>query len=364
MNTIEGFRQLEPVWDALLSKSAANDVFLTWEWSFAWLQNYCCPEDLWLLTAWDEQTLVGIAPLVLVMHRKLGLNFRVLINLGADRLDKGGFIIDPNRPEVFGLLMGYLLQHKREWDLLEVNEIRACDPQFALLSGWVSSAPYDLQSCPSTHLVVPLQDDWETYFSGLSRNFRNSMRKQTRELREGGLKFVAYCGSEIKHEQMQAMLALTQRARYTELYEAQAERDFLHSMIDVMRVRGWLYLGFLYAGQEPLAYQCGFLYEGRFEDWRHGFDQCKSCNAPGKILMAEMIRDCYERGVREVDFLRGAESYKYHWNVEERSYLRYRVLSRRFLVRLVYRWLPALKTALQNLQSRWRSKEPQAEPAD
>ena len=357
VNSVEEFRQLREAWDGLLARSPENVSFLTWEWLFAWSQGYCCPDDLWLLTAWQGDGLVGIAPLVMMARRKLGFNFRMLINIGAEKSDVSGFIIDPQVPEAFKALMDYLDAHRSEWDVLEVNEIKGSDPFFTSLAARLPASRYTTLLTPLTHLVIPLRGVWETYFSSLSRNMRDSIRKKSRGLSDGSLEFRSYVGAEMTVEHMQAIIDLAAKARFMELYQTDIEKDFQFALVEAMRSKGWLYVGFLYSGEQLIAYRYGFLYDNRFEDWRSGFDEEQFSNSPGKVLLAEVIRDCYARGVTEIDLLRGLEAYKYSWLVEERLYCQYRVLRRRLPVMLAYRWLPALKTALQDLKSRWKPAE-------
>ena len=57
-------RALKPAWDGLLRESAADTIFLTWEWVTAWWGAYGKPGELWILAAFDEQDVLrGIAPL-------------------------------------------------------------------------------------------------------------------------------------------------------------------------------------------------------------------------------------------------------------------------------------------------------------
>ncbi len=59
-----GFAALHDDWNALLARSRANTLFLTWQWQTTWWR--CLGEgDLWLLAWYDAGRLVAIAPLYL-----------------------------------------------------------------------------------------------------------------------------------------------------------------------------------------------------------------------------------------------------------------------------------------------------------
>ena len=66
-------RALKPAWDGLLRESAADTIFLTWEWVTAWWGAYGKPGELWILAAFDEQDVLrGIAPLRRETVRRYG----------------------------------------------------------------------------------------------------------------------------------------------------------------------------------------------------------------------------------------------------------------------------------------------------
>src|SRR5437763_1454536 len=57
-------QQLKPFWNELLRQSAANTIFLTWEWATAWWSSYGTPGELRVHAVYDEAgVLRGIAPL-------------------------------------------------------------------------------------------------------------------------------------------------------------------------------------------------------------------------------------------------------------------------------------------------------------
>lgn len=61
---VDQFSKMEEEWDELLSKSRSDKLFLSWSWMYNWWL-HCSTEvdELLLLVAYDDQKLVGIAPL-------------------------------------------------------------------------------------------------------------------------------------------------------------------------------------------------------------------------------------------------------------------------------------------------------------
>ncbi len=65
----------------------------------------------------------------------------------------------------------------------------------------------------------------------------------------------------------------------------------------------------------------GFVHRRRYYAYLTGFDPDFSSLSPGRLLLHKAAEDCIRNGVAEIDFLRGAEKYKYDWSpVETRNY--------------------------------------------
>ena len=61
----EGFDSLRGEWNALLERSSANGVFLTWEWLRTWWKHLAERRKLSILVLRNEGQLVGLAPLAI-----------------------------------------------------------------------------------------------------------------------------------------------------------------------------------------------------------------------------------------------------------------------------------------------------------
>ncbi|NJN79108.1 MAG: hypothetical protein HC797_00780 [Anaerolineales bacterium] len=66
VENIQQFESLREEWNTLLFQCPDRDIFLTWEWLFAWWKNLGQHDNaLWLLLIYEADKLIGIAPLML-----------------------------------------------------------------------------------------------------------------------------------------------------------------------------------------------------------------------------------------------------------------------------------------------------------
>ena len=84
IDSMTGMTALAKAWNELLSESRSNTIFLTWEWLYAWTECFLQADRiLYILTVYDENTLIGIAPWCVRKVRYTGVPMRRIKFLGT-----------------------------------------------------------------------------------------------------------------------------------------------------------------------------------------------------------------------------------------------------------------------------------------
>src|ERR1019366_4521087 len=119
----EEFDSLKDEWNALLSRSASDNVFLRWEWIHTWWSIFGSRFVLMILAVKEEDRLVGIAPFYV---QTVGLfRFRCLRlcseGLSPDYMD---VIAQKDRENVvICAVSDYLADHSDEWDEIRFDNL-------------------------------------------------------------------------------------------------------------------------------------------------------------------------------------------------------------------------------------------------
>ena len=87
---------------------------------------------------------------------------------------------------------------------------------------------------------------------------------------------------------------------------------------------GSLRLAVLRVAGAAVAATYGFVSGGRLYCYLSGFDPAVAKLSPGAVLLGWVIDEAIGEGVEEIDFLRGAEDYKYLWGGVDRMNFRVR----------------------------------------
>lgn len=347
----ETFKSIQKNWDQLLADSPTKSVFLTWEWLYSWWKVNGNNKELWLITAWRGDEIVGIAPLMRETRKKFGLSLHAIVNLGTPQNDVGGFLFNPKDVDVPHSLYNYLDQNKDKWDIVELNEFASNGPEHNLLENLSLNNRLLWREEKNSHYFITLENNWEKFSERLARKFRYNLRRALRLAEEiGKVEIEHFSGNTATWEAFQTVIEINRHANYPRLYNSPSEQMLIKELIEqTTSGQSWLDIYILSVNNKPVAYEYGFVYEKRFEDWRSGFDTRFPANVSiGKVLAMQVVQKCIQENYNEIDFLRGDESYKQEWMPSERSFSNIRLFNNgRIFAVFAYWWLQKIKPALK-----------------
>lgn len=351
---IEAFKKLEDQWNQLLSVSPIKSAFLTWTWVYSWWATYGQTRDLWIVTAWVDQTLVCIAPLMHEKRKKGVANLKFLVNLGTPQSDAGGFLFDPKNRGGIDEVVNFIFSQKSEWNIIELNVLFSTGQEREALIQLCNPADFFLKEEKNEHYFIPLADEWNAFSSRLSKKFMHNLRRAEKlALTLGEVKIQHYSGELVSEKLVDKLVDINRHSHFPRLYNSQQEQTLLRELIrNGGEQSNWLDIYILEINGEAIAYEYGFVYEKQFESWRSGFDT----NAPksisvGKLLSMKVIQTCIQEGYLEIDLLRGNEAYKREWKPEVKIYSNIRIFNRKKLQSVLsYRWLHNIKPFFQKIR--------------
>lgn len=324
-----GFAALREEWTELLEASAADCLFLTWEWLHTWWRHLGGGRRPALLTARRGGRLAALAPLSQPAGswgqvapgslRALGIG-----RVGSDYLD---LIVRAGDEEAaVEALAGHLAGRRAVVELRQVP--RAASAAGALAErlrrrGWRSIEQLT-HVCP---WVEPAGGSWEGYLAGLGSSHRANFRRRLRRLhRDFEVRFErvdSKTGLDAAFGALVALHHLRWRDRGgSDAFDDPAVVGFHRELTRVALDRGWLRLHVLRLDGRPAAALYGFLYRGRFLYYQSGFDPAFSEWAVGLVTMGLAIRSAIADGAAEIDLLHGGEAYKFLWADRTRELVR------------------------------------------
>ncbi|HVG53298.1 MAG TPA: GNAT family N-acetyltransferase [Vicinamibacterales bacterium] len=318
----QGFQELRTEWQELLRESDADNPFLTWEWLHSWWTHAGTAGTLRLLVVRDGDTTLAIAPFRLVsapLYWFSRLEFLGTGEAGSDYLDiiarRGS---EPRAIESIAQFLeaqqlAVRLTHLPQGSLAAQLADRMAD------DGWTSSFTEDGQ-CPIINLSG---HTFDSLLGTLGASHRANVRRRLRALERLGARFERITDHG-ERQQMLDLLATFHSKRYADrggstAFGLASVRAFHEEATRLALERGWLRMYVLRIGESVAAVMYGFIYQGRFYFYQHGYDADQAAHSVGLALMALSIRAAIDEGATEFDMLWGTEAYKALWARDSRS---------------------------------------------
>jgi CelD/BcsL family acetyltransferase involved in cellulose biosynthesis len=280
-----------------------------------------------------REQVIGLAPFF-VSHSWMGKTVRFL-GSGTTCTDYLDIFCEPGYSAVVAEhLVGWLSsgEFRRKFgriDLVELEGHLASAPGVSALGdrlqscGW-SAEVTALDSC----WVVPLQQTWDDYLSGLSARSRKRARQALKLQERGDIDYQTWSDPESIRQIWPKFIELHQNRRqdkgqagcfrehqfetFIERAVAQLSMDGRASVVGVLHQGQPISLGLLLHGDRR-----NFLYQT-------GMDGDFIKLEPGHLLNALTIHQSWSAGRSHFDFLRGDEPYKARWAAEPAALVRSR----------------------------------------
>jgi hypothetical protein len=321
-----------PEWTTLQANSDADGIYLTWEWVATWWKHFGDENQLWLLQARDHNgRLVGVSALELISYSPSPkylpmIKWRQLQFTSAERgCEHLGFVIERGlEQEITQSFIKKLRDNQDKWDVWHVSGLCDKSPNYEILanSGMEWTKGEEL-----TAPCMPLPDNWDKYFEGLSKLKRKNERRRIRQLEEeygDNWAFERLSDPNNLHSSLNKLVELHQKT-WTErgmpgAFGNQHFTDFYYDIAHVFLKNNWLRLYRLRLRDEIVGVLCTYEFNGRVYDFVSGVNHEFDDIGVGHLLTHFSLKHAVQDGIREYDFLWGTEPYKYDWNAEDRHH--------------------------------------------
>jgi len=319
--TLEAFESLEADWNSWLERTESRSVFMSFEWMVTWWRHFHDDRSLFILVQRDGGDVVCILPMMVTTRERNLATVRSLRFLAAGTSDALEINVVGDPDVRLAALAKHIHDRSDFWDHIELSDLSAAAATTTLFADALRDHGIAVElggecECP----YVAVEGEWlDFYNSRISSKTRSNNRNKLKKLQKLGeveIRWVTDVESE--PDALEKIFAMDERGEYhgasrTRPFDSDGGRAFFREICTAFSRRGWLFVGMLELAGELVAYRLCFRYRGVHSDYFPGFDPAYFKLSPGRILMAEIARDCFESGQNEIDFLRGFEEWKRDW---------------------------------------------------
>ncbi len=356
ISDLSRFKQFGKIWNGLLARSYVDNPYLTHEWFQSWWEAFGDKHELLLLVAMRGQEILGLAPLMRHTAFIPGCPVAGVEFAGAPDADYHDFIILKDREEVLSEFIRYIFE-TAHYPFLRLSELPENSPNVEALNR-ILSRERDLRTrnriiATCRYLPVDAGLPWEEQFRRVKRKMRGDIKRLLNRYSEiGGLRLTRIEAEEITENlpdlYRHHVERLVQKQKRS-ILEDPAHREFFSILGKRFASRGWLEFLRLDSDSGFVGIHYGFRYKGTAYCYQHGYNQALKQYSPGKMVLYHVIREAYAHGLRMVDLLRGADSYKSHWTDLSRTNYEFMLFGKGKSALAFYVWFARIKPFLQRI---------------
>jgi len=313
------FAGLKPQWSRLVERAANASTFLTPEWLLSWWEAYLPPAQLRILAVHQDDELVGVAPLMIVREKRLGVPMRCLrfVGDGSSETDHMDFVLrsdlaDPVRAALLDAL------DPLPWDLAVLSNMPEQSASIPHLRAWARHRGYRVDESTAACPKRSLPDSYETLLASMPSRFRTSVRSTRRKLAEAHRLEFGQHEDPAEFPEALNTLFINHESRWrargqSGVFVNEKRREFYNRLTPRLHALGALRFFFLRLDDRIVAQEYCFAHDGIVYLLQEGFDFDLARQNVGNALRSLVFEHLIAHRYRAYDFLAGVSRHKLNW---------------------------------------------------
>jgi CelD/BcsL family acetyltransferase involved in cellulose biosynthesis len=298
---------------------------------------------LFVLAVFDDgDMLIGLAPWFIQSTAAFGSAVRML---GSDEVCSDYLTLLAGRgleQDVAEIIAEYLTDaipeargDHRGWDRLELAGVDCDDHPTDYLAESLRRRGCTIHRRSTVNCWrIDLPTEWEEYLDGLSKKFRQEVRRLERRYFDSGKAVLRTVEKLVDLPRgLDLLVELHQRRRQSlgepGCYASPRFSSFIREVSPLMMQQGQMQFQWLEIDGRPAAVEYQLVGSGVVYAYQTGIDPATAADQPGKLTNLAGIRRAIEGGHHSYDFLRGDEPYKAHFRAAARPSMEIRIISDR-----------------------------------
>ncbi len=322
------FFDLKNEWSEFFEKTKSKNPFLTFEWMYTWWESFKDNKSrLNILLFYKKKELIGIVPLF--YKKKLGL-FREFFFIGTGRSDLLNILYAEKDFElVFDYFISYLRKTLKGFDIIDLQDL--------CLN--LNEIKYLMKKCRNLKLnpIYRVQDccpiiktgnlTWTNYLE--KKNIKKKIIQEERRLKKKGDVHVetikSFNISKSFDTNIFQVASDIERKSWKfvngseRINTSKKSRMFFKNMLQRFSSKGMVEFRVYCLDKLPRAYSILFNLGKKTFYYNTAFDNALLPLGPGALLLINNVRESFNNGFEEFNFLRGHEDYKNKWTTETQS---------------------------------------------
>lgn len=322
LETINECAELKNAWDRLLRQHATAtdgiDVTGTIEWTLSLWKNHLRsqPQKIFLLS--EAGQVCAILPCHQSKSSKYGIRENILEPITELYPGRKGFLLKDGSDAHLEAVFNFIFTQFSGWDVFRCTLVDG-SPSAKMFAAMVEKHRYSVLSnhcITSPYILLPPQQ--EAYFSGLSKNFRDNLKKSESRLNKAGKMSVRFYQSPDEVMAfLDAVLSIERRSwkeqAGTSITTNPIQEALYRLFLPQAAENQWLMGTVLSVDEKPIAYAMGLIFEGIYYNLKASYDETMRATGAGSFIYSPIIKELYRREIFVCDFMGKCEEFKMRW---------------------------------------------------
>lgn len=330
-------------WQDLARHCGHDTPYVLPEFLLPWMRRLEGRDDCRFLAAWQDDTLVGLAPVVDRRVRRFGVTLLKLRGFPeaaptppCDLLVRSG---------TGGVVEAFFARWKDDsaWDAIELPTVPAESSSVARLVELARAAGFEA-TCEAVletyHL--PILGTWQDYHATLSKKTRQNLRRGMRYFeRAGSTRFASYPDDMTIVEARQLVAQVVFRSWKEHEQGAGGWNAFLRDVLEEFERSANLRLRFLLVDNSAVAYLMEVNFLGCVYAIHNAYDLRFQPGNAGQLMLCHALERAHREGFGRYDFT-GNKDYLRRWSKATRTFRRTRIVRPAAAIRVklrAYDWI-------------------------
>jgi CelD/BcsL family acetyltransferase involved in cellulose biosynthesis len=314
---------LETEWERVYG-SRPHEPSTSFEWTRAMLANHVGEGDrVFLVRVTRAGETAALVPLLARRLRLFGLPL-VLVAPIAERYNThSDLLASSTDPAIARAFVEALFRLPIRWDVFKLTNILETHPLLTPIAAAAPRPAWAQRRLGYASYVLPLPPTFDTYLAARSGKFRNHLRRTIRKVEADGRARIDVIRAPEDVDRCYSMLLAIERASWkhdhgTAITAVPRQMRFYETLCRGAAARGHLHAQFLLLDEQPVAYNLGYLRDGRYAYLKTSYVAAHRELGIAAYLRARLIDGLIAEGATELDFPAQPYEWERQWADEVR----------------------------------------------
>jgi len=323
INSLKEMQAIKNEWQELFLQTGSSNPFLSWEWNYLWISEFCDEEDIEILAVRKSEKLIAVLPLKIENSTLLFLSD----NLFADYMD----ILALDKNEVFPSIIDFL---KRNYTFkkLVFETIPETSPNLENFEKFLDQKflHTDIHIL-SQNPYIQTFGDFDLFLQGISRGVRKEFNRTRNSLEEADKDWkMIKAQSDLEKdyfidELVRFHLQRQEHKIGNSIFNNKKNINFFKRLSKLKEVPWDMDLKAIKVKDQIVSVSISIILNNIYFYWIPSFDLTFGRGSIGNYHIRALVEQCFDSDIIKFDFMGGGEDYKFKWTKD--FYNNYRLSS-------------------------------------